>query len=67
MTDTANPTATLPNLNWKKASCEVCGETFDYIKKRRPHTCNKGDCQYKYQYRIDEDTWATHQPDLFEA
>lgn len=57
---------TLPKLIWKKTTCEVCGETFDYNGKRRPHTCKNGECLYKYQYQIKTDQWASHQPTLFD-
>lgn len=64
--ETARGKISLPKLDWKKATCEVCGETFDYTGQRRPHTCKKGDCKYKYQYKIESETWARHQPTLFE-
>ncbi|HKK21115.1 MAG TPA: hypothetical protein VJ983_06560 [candidate division Zixibacteria bacterium] len=63
----ASESLTLPQLNWKKATCEVCGDNFDYIGKKRPHTCKKGECLYKFQYNINPQTWASHQPGLFEA
>jgi hypothetical protein len=53
-------------MNWKQATCEVCGETFDYSNKRRPATCKKGECKYKYEYKIDPQGWASHQPGLFD-
>ena len=56
----------LPKMNWKKATCEVCGEAFDYSSKRPPHTCKKGECKYKYEYKIDPQSWASHQPELFD-
>ena len=56
----------MPDLEWKQATCEVCGETFDYMKKRRPPTCQKGECKYKYEYKIDQQSWASHQPGLFD-
>jgi hypothetical protein len=61
-----NNSPSLPDLNWKQARCDVCGETFDYMSKRRPPTCKKGECKYKYEYKIDPQTWASHQPGLFD-
>jgi len=57
----------LPELPWRKATCEVCGECFDYLKKRPPHTCNDGECRYKYEHGIDRTSWANYQPTLFDA
>lgn len=57
---------TLPKVDWKTATCEVCGEPFDYMGKRRPHTCQTGECRYKYHYKIEPKTWATYQPTLFD-
>ena len=57
----------LPDLPWRKATCEVCGSTFDYLKRRAPHTCNDGECRYKYQHGIDRTTWANYQPTLFDT
>ena len=57
----------LPSLKWKQATCEVCGETFDYSSKRRPPTCKKGECKYKFEYKIDPQSWASHQPELFDS
>ncbi len=48
-------------MNWQKATCEVCGASFDHLKKRRPHTCNNGECQYKYHYQVDRREWASYQ------
>ena len=62
-----NTSVKLPKLNWKTATCEVCGKSFDYMTKRKPRTCNSGDCQYKFHYKIDVTSWATHQPNLFDA
>lgn len=56
----------LPKLNWKKATCEVCGQSFDYTGQRQPRTCKNGDCLYKFQYQINTDQWASHQPTLFD-
>ena len=61
-----NNSPSLPDMDWKQATCEVCGDSFDYSTKRRPHTCRKGECKYKYEYKIDEQTWASHQPGLFD-
>ena len=57
---------TLPKLDWKKGVCEVCGESFDYITNRRPHTCKKGECKYKFEYKIKPETWVNHQFSLFD-
>ena len=59
-------TINLPKINWKSSVCEVCGETFDYMSKKRPKVCKKGECQYKYHYNIDRHSWAGHQFSLFE-
>ena len=61
------PKLTLPDLDWKTATCEVCGKPFDYLGKRRPHTCKDGNCRYVYANKINPDKWATHQPGLFET
>lgn len=62
-----NRKLTLPKVAWKTATCEVCGEPFDYMGKRRPHTCQTGECRYKYHYKIEPKSWATYQPTLFDA
>jgi hypothetical protein len=51
---------------WKTATCEVCGRTFDYLKKGRPKTCPDGVCRYRYHHKIDPHTWANYQPTLFD-
>ncbi len=56
----------LPDLDWKTATCPVCGDGFDYLTKRRPRTCNKGECLYRYHYEIEKNRWVGHQPDLFD-
>ena len=56
----------LPTLVWRRATCEVCGEPFDYLSRKRPHTCKKGDCLYKYEYKISPHTWAGYQPTFFD-
>jgi len=61
-----NKGLTLPELSWKKATCTVCGDDFDYLSSRRPPTCRKGECKYKYEYKIDRGKWAVHQFSLFE-
>ena len=61
------PKLTLPSLDWKSATCEVCGKTFDYLGKRRPHTCKDGNCRYMYEHKISPEKWASHQPGLFET
>jgi len=58
---------TLPKLDWKTATCEVCGKAFQYFGRVRPHTCKDGDCRYKYKHRIDPHTWASYQPNLFDS
>lgn len=63
---TSTATIGLPKLSWKSATCEVCGRSFDYLGKRRPHACKNGDCQYKYSYKIAPETWFSHQPGLFD-
>jgi len=57
----------LPKLNWRTTTCEVCGKPFDYLSKKRPKTCNDGNCQYKFHYQIDKKSWATYQPTLFDS
>ena len=56
----------LPKLQWKTATCEVCGNPFDYLSQKRPKICKNGDCQYKYHYKINEKSWATYQPSFFD-
>ena len=56
----------LPEFSWQTATCPVCGETFDYLSRRRPRTCNTGECRYKYHYGVDKKDWASYQPTLFE-
>jgi hypothetical protein len=56
----------MPKLDWKTTTCEVCGNSVDYLSKRRPKTCNNGECQYKFHYKINKSSWATHQPSLFD-
>ena len=55
----------MPSIAWKRATCVVCGQTFDYLSARRPPTCNMGECRYKYHYGVEKNGWANHQPDLF--
>ncbi|MEE8575804.1 MAG: hypothetical protein V3T31_00985 [candidate division Zixibacteria bacterium] len=57
----------LPVLGWKTATCEVCGEPFDYLNRKRPHTCRNGECLYAFRYRIKEEEWASYQPTLFDS
>jgi len=57
----------LPDYNWKKATCVVCGNTFDYLKAKRPPTCKNGECIHTYHYKIDPQTWAGYQPTLFDV
>ncbi|MBU0982498.1 MAG: hypothetical protein KKA42_01410 [candidate division Zixibacteria bacterium] len=56
----------LPDLDWKKATCEVCGESFEYLGKRSPRICKNGDCRYKHKHRIEPSSWACYQPTLFD-
>lgn len=56
----------LPKLDWKHATCDVCGQTFDYISRRRPHVCKRGECRYKFEYKIEPQKWASYQPTLFD-
>ncbi|MDF1544376.1 MAG: hypothetical protein P1R58_04660 [bacterium] len=56
----------LPQVDWHKATCTVCGRSFDYCSKRRPATCKNGDCLHKYHFQIDRTKWADHQPSLFD-
>lgn len=58
--------ASMPTLAWRKATCRVCGETFDYSSRRAPATCRSGECRYKYHYKIDTHKWADYQPTLFD-
>jgi hypothetical protein len=55
----------LPNFQWRETPCEVCGNVVKYLNKR-PHTCNNGDCRYKFEYKINKESWANHQPGLFD-
>jgi len=57
----------LPQLNWKQATCEVCGKEFDYFTPKRPRVCKNGDCKYKFHYKIDEKSWVSYQPTLFDT
>ncbi|MCK4633156.1 MAG: hypothetical protein KAT79_07770 [candidate division Zixibacteria bacterium] len=57
----------LPKLSWQRSVCEVCGKAFDYPGKRKPHTCNSGECRHKYHYKIDPTTWASYAPTLFDV
>lgn len=59
--------AKLPQLNWKKTKCEVCGNEFDYFTSKRPRVCKNGDCKYKFHYKIDQKSWAGYQPTLFDT
>ena len=61
------PKLTLPQLDWKSSTCEVCGKPFDYLGKRRPHVCKDGNCRYTYENKINPEKWAAHQPGLFET
>ena len=63
---TDRPRLSLPQLDWKTATCRVCGNSFDYLGKRRPPTCKNGDCRYRWEHRINPHTWAGHQIGLFE-
>ena len=65
-TSDTNNSASLPKLSWKTTTCEVCGASFDYISRRKPHVCKQGDCIYKYEYKIEPHTWASYQPTLFD-
>jgi len=56
----------LPKLQWKTSTCEVCGKPFDYLSQKRPKICKNGDCQYKFHYKINEKSWATYQPSFFD-
>jgi len=56
----------MPKLDWKTATCEVCGRTFEYLGQRKPHTCKDGECLYKFQHRIEPEKWASYQPTLFD-
>lgn len=31
-------------LVWRKASCPICGEGFDYIHAPKPKTCGSFEC-----------------------
>jgi len=65
--DPSKPKPEIPDLPWRKATCEVCGASFDYLKRRKPHTCNRGECRYKFENEIDRTSWASYQPTLFDA
>ena len=56
----------MPKLDWKATTCEVCGRSFEYIGKKKPHICKDGECIYKYQHKIDPEKWASYQPTLFD-
>ena len=56
----------MPQQDWRKATCPVCGETFDYLGNRRPKVCRAPECKYKFQFKIDRDSWADFQPSLFD-
>jgi len=60
------PEPKMPKLDWKTATCEVCGRTFEYLGQRKPHTCKDGECLYKFQHRIEPEKWASYQPTLFD-
>lgn len=66
MTDKKNPAPQLPRLDWKTATCEVCGRAFEYIGKKKPHICKDGECIYKFQHQIEPEKWASYQPTLFD-
>jgi len=55
-----------PDLIWRRTTCRVCGKGFDYSSRRAPAVCRDGDCRYKYHYKIEPQTWADHQPTLFD-
>ncbi len=57
----------LPELAWKRATCEVCGESFEYLGKRQPHTCKTGECIYRFKHLIEPAAWASYQPTLFDS
>nr|MBN2276111.1 hypothetical protein [candidate division Zixibacteria bacterium] len=57
----------LPDLEWKTAVCEVCGEIFEYFAKKKPHTCKNGECRYRFDHKINPHTWASYQPTLFDV
>jgi hypothetical protein len=56
----------LPPVQWRTATCPVCGQPFKYLSKNRPRTCRDGDCLYKYHYQIDRERWADYQPTFFD-
>ncbi len=56
----------LPDYAWKKATCVVCGKTFEYLTAKRPPTCKNGECIHTYHYNIDPPKWANYQPTLFD-
>lgn len=60
-----SPKISLPDLNWKTATCVVCGKPFDYHGRRKPKTCRNGACRYRYEYKIEPEKWAGHQNNLF--
>ncbi|MFH1686716.1 MAG: hypothetical protein ABIE70_04255 [bacterium] len=57
----------MPELAWRRGTCPVCGEGFDYLNQRQPSTCNNGDCRYRYRYKIEPSSWADYQPTLFDV
>ena len=35
-------------LHWKKATCQVCGSTYEYLREdQKPKTCGRFDCLRK--------------------
>jgi|GEM_PF-5973168 len=60
------PTPQMPRFQWRQATCQVCGQVFDYLGNRRPRVCRSPECRYKYQFKIDRDRWADYQPTLFD-
>ncbi|HOD67447.1 MAG TPA: hypothetical protein PK186_12320 [candidate division Zixibacteria bacterium] len=60
------PKISLPDLNWKTATCVVCGKPFDY-HGRKPKTCRDGNCRYRFEYKIEPDKWAGRQKTLFDV
>ncbi len=65
-TTTDKPKISMPTLDWKTATCIVCGKPFDYHGKKKPKICRDGGCRYKFEYNIDPDKWAGHQSGLFD-
>jgi len=56
----------MPRQDWRQATCQVCGRSFDYLGTRRPKVCRAPECRYKHQYKIDRKLWADYQPSLFD-